>query len=131
MSTTKLDPLRNGFRARTVVLPDEYPSEFNQLCDDLEAEWQPQSRTEQFYLEQMAVSQWKLTRMEVAEQSIFEQTEGPKVQVPLLDRIWKCQCRLERSYAQAQRELQKLQSARREPAAAKRQPARPAPDLEL
>src|SRR5438552_4893735 len=130
MSTT-FKALRNGLRARTVVLPDEYPSEFEQLCDDLEAEWQPQSRTEQFYLEQMVVSQWKLTRMEIAEQSIFLQTEGPKVQIPLLDRLWRCQCRLERSYAQAQRELQKLQSTRREPAAAQQQPARRAAVLEL
>src|SRR5438874_3175630 len=79
----------------------------------------------------MVVSQWKLTRMEIAEQSIFLQTEGPKVQIPLLDRLWRCQCRLERSYAQAQRELQKLQRARREPAPAQQQPARSAAVLEL
>ena len=48
----------------TVVLPGENPEDFQQLCDNRETEWQPQSRTEQFYIEQMAISQMKLTRIE-------------------------------------------------------------------
>jgi hypothetical protein len=71
-AAVSMNALRHGLRARTVVLPGENREEFNHLCDDLEVEWHPQSRTEQFYLEQMAVSQWKLTRMEVGEAAIFE-----------------------------------------------------------
>src|SRR3984893_3610593 len=67
---------RHGLRARTVVLPGKDREEFNQLCDDLEVEWSPQSRTEQFYVEQMAVSQWKLLRMEVVEVASFEDGDG-------------------------------------------------------
>src|SRR5712692_8061663 len=107
--STHLNPLRNGLRARTVVLPGENRQEFHQLCDDLEAEWQPRSRTEQFYLEQMAVSQWKLTRLEVGEISIFKKDGN---QVPLLDRLWQAEHRMERSYARAQRELERLQATR-------------------
>src|SRR6266851_5655361 len=77
----RMNSLRHGLRARTVVLPHENPEEFQQLCDDLEAEWEPQTRTEQFYLEQMAVSQWKLTRMEVGEIGIFGQPASGKNQV--------------------------------------------------
>ena len=99
--------------ARTVILPGENAGDFHQLCDDLEAEWQPQSRTEHFYLEQMAISQWKLTRMELAEKSIALEACAAQIQVPLLDRLWQSQCRLERSYARAQRELQRLQQSRR------------------
>ena len=121
-AVVSLNSLRHGLRARTVVLPGESREEFHQLCDDLEAEWQPKSRTEQFYLEQMAVSQWKLTRMEVGEASIYPQTAAGKVQVPLLDRLWQAQCRLERSYARAQRELERLQGSRRA-----RQPEEAAP----
>src|SRR6185436_12828601 len=75
-------------------------------------EWEPESRTAQFYLEQMAVSQWKLTRMEVAEAGIFREALSAQVQLPLLDRLWQAQCRLERSYARAQRELERLQAYR-------------------
>ena len=111
-AAVRMNSLRHGLRARTVVLPGENRDEFNQLCDDLEREWQPQSRTAQFYLEQMAVSQWKLTRMEVAEAGIFKETLSAKTQLPLLDRLWQAQQRLERSYARAQRELERLQPYR-------------------
>src|SRR5436190_6607511 len=111
-AAVRLNALRHGLRARTVVLPGEQPEEFQQLCDDLETEWHPNSRTEQFYLEQMAISQWKLNRMEVAERSVFEQTSDSKTQIPLLDRLWQCQNRLERAYARAQRELERLKNAR-------------------
>ena len=111
--------LRHGLRSRAVVLPDENREEYDQLCNDLEAEWQPQSRTEQFYVEQMAVSQWKLTRMEASELSLLRQADYGKVtvqdQIPLLDRIQQCQHRLERSYNRAQRELERLQDSRRHP----------------
>jgi hypothetical protein len=112
-AAVKLNGLRHGLRARTVALPGENPEEFQQLCDDLEIEWQPQSRTEHFYLEQMAISQWKLTRIELAEKSIVLQECAAKIQIPLIDRLWQSQCRLERSYARAQRELQRLQKLRR------------------
>jgi hypothetical protein len=112
-ATIRMNALRHGLRARTVVLPGENRDEFHQLCDDLEAEWQPQSRTEQFYLEQMAVSQWKLNRMEAGEANLCKETVISKSQVPLLDRLWKAQSGMERSYARAQRELDRLQKSRR------------------
>src|SRR6202790_1525841 len=104
-AAVSMNSLRHGLRARTVVLPGEDLHEFQQLCDDLEVEWQPQSRSEQFYLEQMAVSQWKLVRLEVGEVNIFKNPDSPQNQVPLLDRFWQAQCRLERSYSRGQREL--------------------------
>jgi hypothetical protein len=120
-----MNALRHGLRARTVVLPGEDPTEFHQLCSDLESEWTPQSRTEQFYVEQMAVSQWKLTRMEVVEVNIFKD-DDTKSQLSRLDRLWQAECRLERSYSRAQRELQRLQSSRPEPVPqAEEEPAQP------
>jgi hypothetical protein len=114
-SAVSMNALRHGLRARTVVLPGEDREEFNHLCDDLEVEWHPQSRTEQFYVEQMAVSQWKLIRMEVSEVNIFKDADGAKTQISLLDRLWQAECRLERSYSRAQRELQRLQNSRPDP----------------
>jgi hypothetical protein len=63
----------------------------------------------------MAVSQWKLTRMEIVEVNIFEDAEAAKNQLPMLDRLWQAECRLERSYARAQRELERLQNSRPQP----------------
>src|SRR3981081_1450530 len=81
-AAVSMNALRHGLRARTVVLPGENREEFDQLCDDLEVEWHPQSRTEQFYVEQMAVSQWKLTRMEVVETNIFKVCRGRQESTP-------------------------------------------------
>ena len=114
-AAVRMNALRHGLRARTVVLPAENPEEFHQLCDDLQDGWQPQSRTEHFYVEQMAISQWKLTRVEIAEKSIVAQEVSAKTQIPLLDKLWQCQGRLERSFARAQRELERLQNSRRPP----------------
>src|SRR5260221_2977410 len=114
-AAVRMNALRHGLRARTVVLHAENSEEFHQLCNDLETEWQPQSRTEHFYVEQMAISQWKLTRVEVAEKSIVSQEVSAKTQIPLLDKLWQCQCRLERSFARAQRDLERLQNSRRPP----------------
>src|SRR5213078_328122 len=110
-------------------LPGENREEFNRLCDDLEREWEPESRTARVYLEQMAVSQWKLTRMEVAEAGIFKETLSAKPQLPLLDRLWQAQGRLERSYARAQRELERLQYDR-PPLMQKEENEEPAPQPE-
>src|SRR5262249_44133298 len=151
-SAVSLNSLKHGLRPRKVVLPGENRQEFEQLCDDLEAEWQPKTCGEQFYVEQMAISQWKLARMEAGEADIFSEPASAKVQIPLLDRLWQAQCRLERSYARAQRELERLQpyrpikfhkqkkeepavqpapepvdEAAPPPAASKPQPTRPAP----
>ena len=128
-AAVSMNALRHGLRARSVVLPGEDRNEFNQLCDDLEVEWHPQSRTEQFYVEQMAVSQWKLCRMEVTEVNIFKDADSAKNQLSLLDRLWQAECRLERSYARAQRELQRLQASRRQPDPQPEEPA-PAPAAE-
>ena len=125
-AAVSMNALRHGLRARTVVLPGENPEEFKQLCDDLEVEWRPQSRTEQFYVEQMAVSQWKLTRLEVVEVNIFKDTDAPGKQLPMLDRLWQAECRLERSYSRAQRELERLQKSRR---STDPSPEEPAPAL--
>ena len=114
-SAVSMNALRHGLRARSVLLPGEDPTEFHQFCDDLQVEWHPQSRTEQFYVEQMAVSQWKLTRMEVVEVNIFKDADGASKQFSLLDRLWQAQCRLERSFSRAQRELQRLQNSRPDP----------------
>src|ERR1700724_3851447 len=127
-AAVSMNALRHGLRARTVVLPGEDSTEFHQLCNDLEVEWTPQSRTEQFYVEQMAVSQWKLTRMEVVEVNIFKDTDA-KSQLSSLDRLWQAECRLERSYSRAQRELQRLQKSRPAPVEQPEDPP-PAPDEE-
>lgn len=120
----RFNALRLGLRASTLLLPWESGEDWMQLCDDLDGEWQPKSRTEQFYLERMAASQWKLHRMEIGEKSLYAGKSGKEQLSLLFQPIWQEQCRLERSYTRAQRELERLQKSRRQPV----QPAEEVPD---
>jgi hypothetical protein len=122
----RFNSLRHGLRARSVVLPGENAGEFHQLCDGFEAEWQPQTPTEEVYVEQMAIAQWKLARLEVAEASVSAQNLPAQIQFNILDRIWQNQRRLERSFSKAQHELQQLQKARRQAEAKAETAGRPA-----
>jgi hypothetical protein len=111
-AVVRLQPLRQGLCARAVVLPGESQSDFDGLCDRLEAEWRPQTPTEQFLLEQMAVSQWKLARLERDEMALLGQI-GAAERIELLERLSKIRARLERGYFKACRELERLVRLRR------------------
>ena len=65
--------------------------------------------------------------MEMAELSVIQQISDSKTQVPLLDRLWQSQNRAERAYAQAQRELQRLQYSRSQTLAGRRRASTPQP----
>jgi hypothetical protein len=122
-----LNALRHGLSARVVVLPDENAEEFHQLCDDLETEWQPQGRTEQYLLEQMAVAQWKSARAERVEAALLQAEDLSDDDLKWHDRLQQQQFRLQRAYLKALKDLRVLQKER--PAQPLAEPA-PAEDIE-
>ena len=67
----RFNALTYGLRTRASILPDENAAEYSQLWDELEADWQPQTRTERLYLETMVTSQWLLRRVAQSEQKIY------------------------------------------------------------
>ena len=133
-AAVRLNPLRHGLYAKSVILPGESREKFEQVCDDLEKEWRPQTPTEQEYVEEMAACYWKKIRLQVAENSILTQDAYGKDQIRLADLVWKAQARLQRAFTRAQKELQQLQKERRRetaqpvaPTASEKSPAAPAP----
>ena len=121
-AAVRLNSLRHGVYAKTLLLPGESREDFNQLCEDLEKDWQPQTRTEQEHVEEMATCIWKKIRMQVAENSILQDASS-KNQIHLADVLWKAQARLQRCFIKAQHELEHLQDKRR------RESAKPAETL--
>ena len=111
-AAVRLNALRHGLCARTAVLPNENAEEFQQLCADLETEWQPQGRTEQYLLEQMAVAQWKAARACNMEYNIYDQGALTESRMRTLEYVLKQQTRWERAYFKALRDLQALQKPR-------------------
>jgi hypothetical protein len=116
----RLNALKYGLRAKTVILPSEDPAEYEQLWSDLESDWQPQSRTERLCLEQMATSQWLLARLTLWESCCCSDILIER-RLSLLERISAQRARLERSFATAMRDLERLQTKRQS------QPRQPVP----
>jgi hypothetical protein len=109
-AVVSLNALTHGLRSRHVVLPNEDPAGFQLLCDNLTAEWQPQTPTEGHLVTQIAVAIWKLDRLELLERcGGLDMAVG---QSNLATRIWQQQARLERSRSKATAELQRLRAAR-------------------
>ena len=69
--------LRHGLRARTVVLPDEDPEEFDQIHAGLQNQYRPQTPAEQYLVDQAAIAQWKLVRAEILEAECFAEGRPP------------------------------------------------------
>jgi len=70
-AAASLNAVTYGLRARTLLLAGEDHRDYHQLCAALEAEWQPQTPTEGFYLETMSTSHWLLARADSSEERIY------------------------------------------------------------
>jgi hypothetical protein len=125
-AAVRFNALTWGLRARSLMLDDEDPADYQQLWDDLEAEWQPQTHTERYYLEQMSMSQWLLTRTAASETRIRQAGLHLGTELELLDRIAAQRTRLERSFTSGMRELKQLQKERKAQAQRQPQPKPPA-----
>ena len=108
----RFNALTWSLRARSLLLNSEDPAEYQQLWNSLEAEWQPQTHTERYYLEQMATSNWLLTRNADSESRIHDANLEFEKKLALLDRVSVQRTRLERSFTTAMRELKQLQKER-------------------
>ena len=110
----RLNALKHGLSARTIVLPGEDASEFQQLCDDLEARWQPRDRTEQYLVEKMAICQWQQARGYKREVQILSNMQAyTSFREKELFRLVDLRQRLERVYSKCLAELRSLQKQRR------------------
>ena len=110
----RLNALKHGLSARTIVLPGEDAAEFQQLCDDLEARWQPQDRTEQYFVEKMAIAQWQQARGYGREVWIATHPEKyTSFREKELFRLVDLRQRLERVYSKCLADLRSLQKEQR------------------
>jgi hypothetical protein len=68
-AAVRLNGLKYGLYAETLVLPGEDPAEFDAMLDRLDAEHQPATPTEEIFVSQIAMASWRrarVQRMEVA-----------------------------------------------------------------
>jgi hypothetical protein len=130
----RFNALTFGLRTRSTVLPAENAQDYYRLWDELEAEWQPQTRTERCHLETMATSQWLLARVAESETRVYAFLDFGERQFVMLGYVAKQRAQLERSFRTAIADLKQLQKERQagpqpQPAQAAQsgQTAKPAP----
>ena len=75
-AASRLNALRHGLRARTVVQPGDDQSEFDQLSADLQEACDPQNRPEELLVEKMVIAEWQLARLQRAESILLLEQQG-------------------------------------------------------
>jgi hypothetical protein len=126
----RFNALTWSLRARSLILPFESADDYQQLWNSLEAELQPKAHSEWHYMEQMATSQWMLTRNAGSEQRIYEADLSLEKQFALLNSASVMRVRLEHSFTAALRQIKQLQKERHaqpQPQPEPIQPAAPVP----
>ena len=96
----RFNALTYGLRTRQTILPRENCAEYSQLWDELDADWQPQTRTERIYLETMVTSQWLLRRIAESERQIYT-IPDIEHRFKMLAYVAKQRAQLERSFRTA------------------------------
>jgi uncharacterized protein (DUF2132 family) len=112
-ATASMNALRHGLRARTVVVPGERQEDFDQIHDGLQGLYQPENPAEQHLVDQAAIAQWKLVRAEAFEARCYADEPSAQARAAILGRMTQIQCRLERTYFKAYKELERIKAARR------------------
>ena len=108
----RFNALTYGLRTRVTILPDENCADYSQLWDELEADWQPQTRTERCYLETMVTSQWLLKRVAESEQKIYVFIAFGEERFKMLGYVAKQRAQLERSFRTAIADMKQSQNER-------------------
>ena len=108
----RFNALTYGLRTRATILPNEDCADYFRLWDELEADWQPQTRTERCYLETMVTTQWLLTRLAASERKIYETIGVSEKHFIMLAYVAKQRAQLERSFRTAIADMKQLQKER-------------------
>jgi hypothetical protein len=125
----RFNALTYGLRTRQTILPSENAAAYSRLWDELEADWQPQGRTERCYLETMVTSQWLLRRIALSERHIHAVVGNMEQRFKMLAYVYKQRAQLERSFRTAvadMKQWQKERNAIRTQPPQTEQPAKPA-----
>jgi hypothetical protein len=124
----RFNALTYGLRTRETILERENAREYSELWDELDAEWQPHTRTDRIYLETMVTSQWLLKRIAESEQQIYTIANFEQ-RFKMLAYVYKMRAQLERSFRTAVADMKQSQKERKavqtQPPQAE-QPAKPA-----
>src|SRR5690242_6783593 len=70
-AAVRLNSLKYGLYAETLVLPGEDPADFEALLDRFDAEYQPATPTEEGFVSQIAMATWRRARIQRMEAAYY------------------------------------------------------------
>ena len=73
---TRMNALRHGLTAKSIVIGDEDSNEFEQLQVDLETDLQPATRLERELVGRLAGLLWRLRRVPILEAALVKARQG-------------------------------------------------------
>jgi hypothetical protein len=122
---SSMNALRHGLRASTILIRGEKPEDFDRLRAGLQDHYQPQNPAEQHLVDQAVIAQWKLVRSQVFEDACDKDLTSNRDRADNLARMTQVQCRLERTYFKAYKELDRIKGLREKQAEPAKQPKKP------
>src|SRR5438477_13052307 len=71
-AAVRLNSLKYGLYAETLILPGEDPAAFEALLDRFDAEHQPATPTEETFVSQIAMATWRRARIQLMEAAFYK-----------------------------------------------------------
>jgi hypothetical protein len=125
-NNVRFNALVHGLRAESALIPGEDQFKFDDHLELLSAAWHPQDEMEKSLVEQIAVIQWKLARLDRAEVRLYEENlTGPEFAMSI-HRHYLTQIRLQKAISSTIADLQRYRKIRLE-----RLPKTANPDTEV
>jgi hypothetical protein len=110
----RFNALVHGLRAESVVIPGEDQAKFDEHLARLTDAWMPQDDMEKSLVEQIAVNQWKLARIDRNEARIHDPAVASGEYALAIHRVYLTQVRLERSISSTIADLERYRKGRLE-----------------
>jgi hypothetical protein len=109
----RFNALAHGRRAESAVLPGEDQNAFNRLLAAIMSTWKPQDEMEKLLVEQIAVYQWKLARLDALETILYDPGAlSPEALILANHRLSLTQARLDRSVSNTVADLERYRKNR-------------------
>ena len=110
----RFNALVHGLRAESTVILGEDQAKFDQHLERLSAAWMPQDDMEKSLVEDIAVTQWKLARIDRNEARIHDPAVPAKDYALAIHRVYLTQVRLQRAISSTIADLQRYRKERTE-----------------
>jgi hypothetical protein len=78
-AAVRLNGLKYGLYAETLILPGEDPAEFDAMLDRLDAEHQPATPTEEIFVSQLAMASWRRLRVQRMEAAFYRNEHKARI----------------------------------------------------